>query len=127
MSTTGGSVISISLNGRQFAIPADTDLNIKRGGFESETQANGDGTVRNVKTRVPWGILGCVVSINDSQQDHQYLQGLADGNAEIDVVMELASGAIETGKGYINGELQRATQATTASFDLMGQGKLNQQ
>lgn len=127
MGTTGGSVISISLNGRQFAIPADTDVNIKRGGFESETQINGDGTTRKIKTRVPWGILGLSVSIDDSQQDHQFLQGLADGNEVVDVVMELASGAIETGKGDINGELQRATQATTAQFDLMGQGKLNQQ
>jgi hypothetical protein len=127
MSTTGGSVISISLNGRQFAVPTDADFTIKLGGFENETQANGDGSTRKIKTRVPWGITGAQVSTDDSQQDHEYIQGLADSDSPIDVVAELASGALYTGKGEINGELQRTTQNTVTQFDLMGAGKLKQQ
>ena len=127
MGTTGGSVISISLDGRQFAVPADTDITLKLGGFENETQANGNGSVRNIKTRVPWSATGVNVSTDDSQSDHEFIQSLADNDAPIDCVVELASGALYTGKGAINGELQRTTQNTVTQFDIMGEGKLAQQ
>lgn len=124
MATTGGSLESISLNGRQFAVPADTDVTIKLGGFEGETQANGNGSARKVKTRIPWAITGIQVSCDDSKQDHEYLQNLADQDIPIDVVVSLASGALYTGKGDINGELAKTTQNTVVSFDMMGAGKL---
>lgn len=127
MATTGGSVISISFNGRQFAVPSDTDITIKLGGFENETQANGDGTTRDVKTRIPWMLGSVQVSVDDSQQDLEYLQGLADGALPVDTVIELASGALYTGKGSINGELQKTTANTVGQFDMMGEGKLVQQ
>lgn len=127
MATIGGSLISLSLDGRQFVIPADTDITIKLGGFENETQANGSGTVRDIKTRIPWSATGMQVSIDDSQGDHEYLQEKADEGAPTDVVIELSSGSLYTGKGKINGELQRTTQNTVGQFDLMGPGKLTPQ
>lgn len=127
MASIGGSLISLSLDGRQFAVPADTDVTMKLGGFENETQANGDGTVRDVKTRIPWSMSGVQVSLDDSQSDLEYLQGLADSDIPVDVVAELASGALYTGKGAVNGELQQTTQNAVGQFDLMGPGKLTQQ
>ena len=123
----GGSVTSISLNGRQFSVPADADFSDKLGGTENETLANGDRTARLIKTVIPWNIGGVVVAIDDSQQDFEFLTDLKNGNEFADIAVELASGAIFTGSGTINGELVRSTQSATASFDLGGPGTLAQQ
>ena len=123
----GGSVTSISFNGRQFSVPADSDFSDKLGGTENETLANGDRTARLIKTIVPWNIGGVVVAIDDSQQDYEFLNDLKDSNEFSDIAVELASGAIWTGQGTINGELTRSTQTATATFDLGGPGKLTQQ
>jgi hypothetical protein len=127
MPPVGGSVISVSIGGRQFAVPADAAITIKVGGNENELPSNGDGTSRLIKTRVPGMLTGIVLSIDDSQQDFEYLQSVADSNVLTTIVAELASGAIWTGNGIIVGELPTDTQATTATFDFHCEGALVQQ
>ena len=127
MGGIGGSVISISLNGRSFAVPADTDITLKLGGFENETQANGDGSTRKVKTRVPWSATGCKVATISSQADQEYIQELSDGDLPVDAVFELTDGSLYTGKGDVNGEVGQTTQNAVTGFDMAGEGKLAQQ
>lgn len=127
MPQIGGSITSVSFNGRQFSVPADADYTQKIGGFENEVMANGDGSSRLIKTRVPLSITGISVGINDSLQDLEFLQDLANSTEFFDLVVELASGAFWTGRAQITGELTMSTQATTSGFDLMGEGKLVQQ
>lgn len=123
----GGSIESVSIDGRLFAVAADNEAQRKLGGFENEVQANGDGTARLIKTRVPLSISGLTVSIDDDKGDHEYLQDLADGNDFFAITITLASGKTYSGKAQIVGELQVSTQNATASFDLVGSGKLNKQ
>ncbi len=44
MAAVGGSIESVTLDGRTFAVAADAEAQRKLGGFENEVQANGDGT-----------------------------------------------------------------------------------
>lgn len=127
MSQIGGSMISASFNGRQFSVPADTDAAIKIGGFENEMQPNGDRTSRMIKTVVSPSITGMIVAIDDSLQDIEFLQALANEKELFDFVIEVASGAFWTGRMQITSELTVSTNGTTASFDMMGEGKLVQQ
>lgn len=127
MPQIGGSITSISFNGRQFSVPADADYSMKLGGYENEVSANGNGSARLIKTRVPLAITGVQVSIDDTLQDLEFLQDLADSKEFFDMVVELASGAFWTGRAQVSGELTRSSQSTTSGFDLMGNGKLVQQ
>lgn len=124
---TGGSIESVEINGRNFAVAADAEANIKLGGFENEKQANGDGTARTVKTRVPWTIDGISVAIDDDNGDLEFLQDLADGNADAAISVTFASGSVYSGSGTITGEIQGSSQNATAPITLSGPGKLTKQ
>lgn len=123
----GGSIESLTLQGRTFSVAADSDSNRKLGGFENEIQANGDGTARLVKTRVPFSITDINVVVDDAKGDHEFLQDLADGNQFFPITITYASGEIYTGEAQISGELVLASQATTATLSLMGTAKLVRQ
>lgn len=127
MAAVGGSIESISINGREFAVASDAEANRKLGGFENEVQANGNGTARIVKTRVPWALDGVQVEIDDSRGDQEFLQGIADGNVFVDVAISFASGLVYQGQGTITGEVQASSQNATASVSLGGPGQMTAQ
>lgn len=127
MAETGGSVESVTLDGRTFAVAADADVNMKLGGFENEVSANGDGSARIVKLRVPWSLADIAVSIDPDNGDFEFIQALADGNDFFACTIVEASGKIWQGNGQITGEPTRSLQNTTAALGLMGTGKLTPQ
>lgn len=124
---TGGSIESVGLVGRTFAVASDADSNRKLGGWNNEFQSNGNGTGRLIKTREGWMLDGLRLAIDDLRSDHEFLQGLADGNDFFAISITYASGATYSGLGQITGDLQTSSQSTTAEVSLMGPGQLKQQ
>jgi len=127
MPATGGSIESVTLDGREFPAAADAEAQRKLGGFENELQPNGNGTARVIKTRVPWSLDGVTVEIDDDRDDHEFLQELADRSVEFPIAITLASGNTYQGAGQIIGEMQTSTQNATGAVSLMGSGKLSKQ
>jgi len=127
MAAVGGSLVSLALDGRVFPVAADADVNRKLGGFENDIQPNGDGTVRMIKTRVPGGLDGFTVEIDDSRGDHEFLQALTDGNSLFPIAVTYASGEVYQGTGQVTGETQASSQSATASLSLMFEGSLTKQ
>lgn len=127
MSAIGGPIESISLDGRNFAVAADADVNRKLGGFENEVQPNGDGSARVVMSRVPWSLDGLTLSVDDDRGDHEYLQALQDSGDLFPIAVTFASGNVYQGVGQITGELQYSSQNSTAGVSLAGGGKLAKQ
>ena len=123
----GGSLESVSLDGRNFPIAADAEVQRKLGGFENEVMANGDGTARLIKTRVPLSLDGLTVTVDDDRGDHEFLQALSDRNDFFPIALTYASGATYQGTAQVVGELQASSQSTTASVSLMGPGQLTKQ
>lgn len=123
----GGSIESISLRGRLLPVAADADASLKLGGFENEVAANGDGSARIIKTRVPWQTSGLVVEINKDRADLEFLQEIANLKDYEIVTITMVSGATYQGRGMITGEVQMSTQNSTASLNLMGPGEQTQQ
>lgn len=124
MAVVGGSIESVSLRGRLFAVAADAEANRKMGGFENEVQSNGDGTARIIKTRVPLSIDGLTLNMDDARGDHEYLQSLANMREYFPISITYASGLTYGGSAIITGELTSSSQNATASVSLMGPGEL---
>lgn len=127
MTAVGGSIESISIDGRNFAVASDAEANRKLGGFENEVAANGDGTARIIKTLVPWSLDGVTVEIDDDRGDQEFLQGISDANAFVPVSISFASGFTYQGSGMVTGEIQASSQNATAPISLMGPGFMTQQ
>jgi len=120
----GGSIQEVTLKNRRFAVAADAEVNRKLGGFENEVQANGDGSVRIVKTRVPFKLDGLQLSIDDNAGDQEFLQELADGNDSFPITITLVSGNAYQGTATITGEIQTSTMNQTCTVTLEGSAKL---
>lgn len=123
----GGSIESISLNGREFPVAADAEAQRKLGGFENEVMTNGDGTARIIKTRVPFTLDGLTVSVDDVRGDHEFLQDVADLNDFVPMAITYASGLTYQGQAQITGDFQASSQSTTVALSLTGPGRLTQQ
>ena len=127
MTAVGGSIESVALDGRLFAVASDADSNRKLGGFENEVQTNGDQTARLIKTAVPWSVDGLTLSIDDTRGDAEYLQELQDRTDFYPIAITYPSGVVYQGTGQIVGETATSSQNTTGAVALMGSGKLTQQ
>ncbi len=127
MAAVGGSIESVTLDGRSFSVAADAEAQRKLGGFENEVQTNGDGTARVIKTRVPLSIDGLTVEIDDDRGDHEFLQDLQDFNDFFPITLTYASGVTYQGSAQIVGETQASSQSAVASVSLMGPGTLTKQ
>jgi len=127
MSPVGGSIESITLDGRNFAVAADAETQRKLGGFENEVMANGDGTARLIKTRVPLSIAGLVVEIDDGRGDDEFIQDLANRLDFFPITVTYASGLVYTATAQISGENPTSSQSTTKTIDLMGPGVITKQ
>lgn len=127
MPAVGGSIESVNLSGREFAVAADAEAQRKLGGFENEVQANGDGTARLIKTRVPLSLDGLTIEIDDDRGDQEFLQDLADQNDYWPLGITYASGITYQGTAQIVGENPASSQSATAAISLMGPGKLTRQ
>ena len=127
MTNVAGSIESVNIAGRLFAVAADSDANRSIGGFENEAQANGNGTARLVKTAVTWMIENLALSADDSTQDMEYLQDIKDSNDFVPMSFTFVSGIVYQGTGQIVGELKRSEQNGTVPTGFAGPGKLTQQ
>lgn len=127
MPAVGGSIESIALRGRIFAVAADAEAQRKLGGFENEVMANGDGGARIIKTRVPLSIAGLTLAVDDSRGDQEFLQDLQDATDYFPIAITYASGQTYQGSAIIVGEAPVSSQNATAAIDLMGPGKLTRQ
>jgi hypothetical protein len=125
--SAAGSIESVSIDSRGFAVAADADSNRKLGGFENEMQPNGNGTVRQIKTRVPWNLDGIALSLDDANDDQQFLQDRADAFNEVAISITYANGETYSGSGNVTGEVQGSSQNGTATVSLSGSKRLARQ
>lgn len=127
MTAVGGSIESVTLSGRYFAVAADAESNRKIGGSQNEVQMNGDGTARLIKTRMPLMVDGLNLSVDDFAGDQEFLQSLADGNDFFVASVSYASGSVWQGQVQIVDDLQFSNSGSTATVSLQGPGTLTQQ
>ena len=101
MTAIGGSLESVIINGRFFAVAADADTQRNIGGYSNEVLVNGDGSARMTKTRIPWKKEGISLEVDDTRGDHEFLQNSANLNDFFPLVVTYTSGISYQGTGQI--------------------------
>lgn len=124
---SGGSIENISIKNRLFRVAADADSNRDLGGFTNEIQPNGDGSARKIMTRKPWMLDGLTVEIDNTNQDLEFLQEVADMNDYVAMTITYVDGFSYSGRGTVSGDLQAGSNSATADISLSGPGRLEQQ
>jgi len=127
MAAVGGSIESVTLDGREFPVAADAEAQRKLGGFENEVASNGDGSARLIKTRVPLSIDGLTIEVDDSRSDQEFVQAIIDRNDFIPLAITYASGVTYQGTAQVTGENPASSQSATQAITLMGPGTLVKQ
>ena len=127
MASVGGSIESVTLDGREFGVAADAEAQRKLGGWENEVQMNGNATARLIKTRTPLSIDGLTLDTDDDRGDQEFMQGLADRNDFFPIAITFASGKTYQGSAQIVGDLQASSQSSMTAINLMGPGNLTPQ
>lgn len=119
----GGSIQSISIDGRDFNVTSDADFTIDMGGFKNERLMNGNNTSRKKKERKPWKVTGIVLDTDFANGDHAFLQNIADG-PDVAMVIHFADDSKLTGTGSIEGDLTFSSMNSTGSLEMAGGGTL---
>ncbi len=123
----GGPLESLTLSGRTFAVASDNDAGRAIGGYNNEISMNGDGSSRTLKTRVPWTLGGINISVDDLNQDNEYIQNLADSKSDFAISGTFASGAIFQGAGQITDSIEFSNLSSTCTVSVSGPFKFTQQ
>lgn len=121
MASIGGSTTEITLNGRPFSVDSEADIGKKLQGFENELKANGNGSVRQIKKRVPQMLDGVNVSIDNALGDYEFLRDLNDGFNLADITIAEPDGTFWAGQVQITGEFKEQSQEKTVELTFMGQ------
>ena len=127
MAAVGGSIESVTLDGREFGVAADAEAQRKLGGWENEVQMNGNSTARLIKTRTALSIDGLTLDTDDDRGDQEFMQELADRNDFFPIAITFASGKTYQGSAQIVGDLQASNQSSMTAINLMGPGNLTPQ
>ena len=127
MSAVGGSIESVTINGRTYPVAADAEAQVKLGGFENEVQSNGNGSARTIKTRVPWSITGLNIEVDHTRGDAEEIQAVANLTTDVSVSVTFADGTIYSGTGTVTDESTFSSQSATRSVSLSGPGVLTKQ
>lgn len=127
MPAVGGSVESVSIDGRTFPVAADAEANRNLGGFSNEVEPNGDGSSRIIKTREQPRYEGLTVQIDDDRGDQEFLQEVANGREFVVIAVTHANGETYQGRAQLTGDMQTNTQNATMEINLHGIGRFTQQ
>lgn len=127
MTAIGGSIEECSINGRVFPADAAAEAQRQVGGFENEVLSNGDSSARLIQTRMPLLIENLVVSIDNDNNDQEFLQEAANNKGFFDFEFTLVDGNTYEALAQITGPIQYSTQNATAALTFKGPGTLRKQ
>lgn len=114
-----GAMRFLSIQGRSFKVAHDGPGNKDTGGRNNELSMNGDGSFRVLQTVMPGSMSDVQINIDDSRNDQEFLQGIANAGLPVPVVATYASSVSYTGNLVLTGELKadEATGLMSVSFD----------
>lgn len=120
MSSVAGSIVRVTLDGREFPVAYDSESDRALGGYNNEVEMNGNRTARLIKKMSPAKLSGMGIVIDDGRADQEYIQNLADMKGFFSTEVEYVSGAIYGGQLQIIGEINVGSMKGTAELEFSG-------
>lgn len=116
----GGDIRQFTVGGRPFTVEPECSVKISIGGRNNEGKFAGDGTlIITQKSKMP-GFSGLSCIIDDTRQDLEYIQGLADDAEPVAVVLTRHNGTTYSGKLIPMGELEPSTDTGAMDLEMRG-------
>lgn len=121
MIVRAGDIAQLMIEGREFDVKGeDANVSIDLGGFSNEAGISGNGAMHVTQRRKVAGFSDCPVSVDDSRQDLEYLQGIVDAGELVPVTITLASAITYAGSLIPVGDVAKATGDGTLSLEMRG-------
>jgi hypothetical protein len=111
---------SHTLGGRRFVCDADDDAQLMLNGKSNELKPNGDGTSRNIQTRVVGKIEGTNLNFDPEAGDVEYLLDLQNKGKPVDYSGTTNDGIIYSGSVVLTGDLKFSFKNGTVPVTLSG-------
>jgi len=124
MASVGGSIESVTLDGRTLSVVAEGGPSVKPGGFKNDIKLAGNGTASLIKMATPIEISGLQVLIDNANGDLDYLIGKQKSFRWLDTTITYADGKVHQGTTQIMDDLEYKSEDSTCSLTLKGPGEL---
>lgn len=117
-------IVMDKISGQQREMPCKSgeDCNIDLGGYQSETQMNGNGSGHAKLAAKPWSIEGLSVEMEDGVLE--FLQGTVNSMGYCIFTLSFVNGDVYKGTGKIEGDLKANTNSGYISLSAKGSGLL---
>jgi hypothetical protein len=152
-----GSIIAVSINGREFPVDAACEASLNTGGYVNSVSVAGSGASRISQAPIPWAMRGLDLAIDDDRgdlgflaevfnavvsgigapglsipappkgPDRVYLAETAKQGVFVPVSVTVADGSTWSGSGTIEGEIVGSTKTGCARIDLVGDGEMTRE
>jgi hypothetical protein len=117
-----GDIRQLKINSREFDVKAgDATVGIVLNGFENDVSISGNGNLLVTQRRTAAKLDNLPLSIDDTNQDMEFLCAIRDAAQPVPVNMTLASGVTYAGTLIVQGEVKKNTGDGTATIELRGQ------
>jgi hypothetical protein len=120
MTVKGGDIRQFTLEGRNYDVKSESEVEINLGGFENEAITSGNGNVGATQKRVPASMTGLAIIADDENGDFQALKDLSDSGKTVPMSLTQANGIVYSGSVFITGPVVKKT--SDGSIDLSVSG-----
>lgn len=152
----GGSIKSISIEGREFPVAAECDAELDTGGFSNSVQITGSGASIVSQERIPWSLTDVDLVISEDRGDLGFLASVFNAIVEpfapslafdapptgpdrdflgeviargtfVPIIVTQADDTSFVGRGTIVGSIKRSTKTGLAQVSFAGDGEMTKQ
>lgn len=120
MGVRAGDIRSFTVDGREFDPAPETNVTIILSGFNNESAPTGNGKAHTTRRRKLGGIDGMSVSLDNSAQDLEFVQAIADEGDPVTVTLTLADGVTYSGQLATEGEINPNMGEGTLELSMRG-------
>lgn len=121
MGVRAGDIRQFTIDGREFDPAPETNVTIMLSGFNNESAPTGNGKAHTTQRRKLGGFDGMSVSLNNGNQDLEFIQELSDDGEAVSVTITLADGVTYAGQLAVEGELNPNMGEGTLEIAMRGQ------
>lgn len=105
MGVRAGDIRQFTISGREFDPAPEANVTVMLSGFNNENAPTGNAEMHTTQRRKLGGIDGMSISLDNTRQDLEFIQAIADAGTPVAVTLTLADGVTYSGQLGVEGEI----------------------